>query len=269
MKVTTILFNKLVKTLAGKKFTKNILVAKTFYYLKAMLKEKYVMINGSKIYLDKFDSLALSINKEYEPESVEIIKKHIKKTDVIIDIGANIGYYTILFARLGKEVHAFEPEPENFKLLQKNIRVNKITNAIIVQKAVSNKNGTVNLKLNKLNTGGHHITSLTKETIQIETIRLDNYIKQADFIKMDIEGAEILALNGMPNILSNPNLKLLVEYNPQALDNFGFDGTAFLLLLARHFTIMDVNTGKIIEDKESFVMQKKITNLFCYKGYEL
>ena len=264
MKLATILFNKTVKLFAGKKFTKNKIIAKTFYYGKSWLKEKSITIDGSIIYLDKFDSLCLSINKSYEKEETELIRQHVKKSDVILDIGANIGYYTILFSKLGKEVHAFEPDETNFSILQKNIKANNLTNVISNKKAVSNKNGTINLSLNKLNTGGHYITN--KETgVKVETIILDDYIKSVDFVKMDVEGAETLALMGMKNLLANPNLKLLIEYNPNAIANFGFNDLAFLFMLRKHFTLMDVKDKTIIEDMESFAAKRKITNLFCYK----
>lgn len=233
--------------------------------MKSFFKKKYIMINGDILYLDKFDSLGLSLNGDYETKERDFIKPHIKSTDIVIDIGANIGYYTVFFSRLASKVYAFEPDPTNFQILSRNIKENKITNVILEQKAVSNKSGGINLRINKLNTAGHRISKqATKNSIPIQSVVLDDYIKKADFIKMDIEGAETLALMGMKNLLSNPNLKMLIEYNPIGLDNFGFDRMAYLFLLAKHFTIIDVSEGKTINIDE-FTTSERITNLFCYK----
>ena len=184
------LFNHLVKSLAGKRFTKNILIAKSFYYLKSYLKPKSITINGDIIYLDKFDSLNLSINPDYEKESMDFISNHIKPTDIIIDIGANIGYYTLFFARLAPEgiVHCFEPDTTNFELLRKNIKANKYSNIIPDNRALSDKPGVTYLMLNKLNTGGHRITDKKTET-PVFMITLDDYIQKVDFIKMDVESS--------------------------------------------------------------------------------
>ena len=256
-------FKYLVSHLSGTRLAKNTLVAKTFYYLKSFLKKKYVIIDNKILYLDKFDSLGLSLNGDYETKERDFIKNHIKKTDIVIDIGANMGYYTLFFSSLAAKVYAFEPDPTNFSILQKNIAANKLTNVITEQKAVSNKNGTTYLKLNSLNTGGHHITEISKDTIPIDTVILDDYIDHADFIKMDIEGAETLALMGMKRLLQK-DIKLLIEYNPLGLDNFGFDPYAYLFLLSKHFTVIDMNNGEKI-DIDVLATSRKITNLFCYK----
>ncbi len=98
------------------------------------LKDKHVIIDGNKMFLDKNDSLLLSINKIYEENETNFFKNSINKGDIVIDIGANIGYYTLLFARLvgntGK-VYAFEPDPRNCLLLEKNIQINNHKNIIL------------------------------------------------------------------------------------------------------------------------------------------
>ena len=258
------LFTYLVKSLAGKKFTKNPLIAKSFYYLKSYYKPKSITINGDVIYLDKFDSLNLSINPDYEKESMDFIKNYIKKDNIIVDIGANIGYYTLFFAKLVPEgmVYPFEPDTTNFELLRKNIKANHYTNIIPDNRALSDTPGVTYLMLNKLNTGGHRITNEKTET-PVFMMRLDDYIKKVDFIKIDVEGAETMVINGMPNIIKNNNLKMLVEYNKMGMKNFGVNPMEFIRLLAKDFTIIDVSTGLMV-NPNSFSTDK-ITNLFCYK----
>jgi len=90
--------------------------------LRSHLKSNFVEVNGHKIFLDSLDSLRLSINGIYEEFETQMLKKIINKEETVVDIGANIGYYTLIFAKLvgdkGK-VFAFEPEPNNFELLKK------------------------------------------------------------------------------------------------------------------------------------------------------
>ena len=84
------------------------------------IKSDFIEIDGHKMFLDSLDSLKLSITGEHEEFETNVIKKIIKKEYNVIDIGANIGYYTLNFARLVGDkgrVFAFEPELENFQLL--------------------------------------------------------------------------------------------------------------------------------------------------------
>ena len=95
---------------------------------------KFVHIDGNKIFLDSKDTLHLSTKKIYEELGTEIVKKEVKEGDIVIDIGANIGYFTLLFAKLvgpAGKVYSFEPEPSNFSILKKNVKVNEYRNVIL------------------------------------------------------------------------------------------------------------------------------------------
>jgi tRNA G37 N-methylase Trm5 len=116
------------------------------------------VVQGHKMYLDSKESLDLSIYGVYEEYETDLIKKEIDRGDVVLDLGANIGYYTLLFAKkVGDEgrVYAFEPDPTNFSLLKKNVEINGYRNVVLIQKAVSNKNGKLKLYLNEDNKGDH------------------------------------------------------------------------------------------------------------------
>lgn len=186
------------------------------------------------------------------------MKKEIKKGNVVLDIGANIGYYTLIFAKLvGEEgrVYAFEPDPTNFALLKKNVEINGYKNVVLVQKAVSNKSGRIKLYLSKNNMGDHRIYDSGedgRQHIEIEAIRLDDYFEhfegRIDFIKMDIQGAEGGAIQGMYNLLNkNNNVKIVTEFWPIGLKRFGTDPEEFLRLLIKlGFKLYEVNE----QDKE-------------------
>jgi len=92
----------------------------------------------------------------------EFIKNNIKKEDIVIDIGANIGYFTLLLSKQvgdkGK-VFSFEVETENFKLLEKNVKENHIRNVMLENVAVSEKEGKIKLYLSNVQPGMHRFYS--------------------------------------------------------------------------------------------------------------
>jgi len=124
-KIVSKIFKKSVTPLTGHGIGNNKIVSTVFNYLKSNLKSDFVEIDGNKIFLDENDSLCLSINGIYDEFETDIIKKEVHHGDVVMDIGANIGYFTIILAKLvGDEgkVFAFEPDPTNFELLKKKCR---------------------------------------------------------------------------------------------------------------------------------------------------
>jgi len=146
------------------------LVQKGARWLRYRVKSDFVEIEGHKMFLDSFDSLKLSINKSYEEFETEVTKKIVNDGDVVLDIGANIGYYTLIFAKLvGKngKVYAFEPEPNNLAILKKNIEINGYKNIEVIDKVVSNKNGTVKLYISEQNKGHHSICEKRNQYIEV------------------------------------------------------------------------------------------------------
>jgi FkbM family methyltransferase len=212
----------------------------------------HIDVFGHKVYLDPNDSMYLFINEIYEPYETELISSIIKPGTVVLDIGANIGYHTLLFAKLvgqSGKVFAFEPSPANFRLLEKNVSVNGYSNVILEQKAVSNRNEKKKLYLNE-NAMMHTIykSHASLDSVEIDTISLDNYFRnyggKIDFIKMDIEGSEITALEGMQTILQRQNdIKLLVAFNPSAILKYGYKPEQQIdLLVSNGFTVYFANS---------------------------
>ncbi len=184
------------------------IVSKIYTFFISLVKDenvKCVEVNGSKMYLDPEDRLSLSVFGAYEVPETDLVKKEIRNGMTVVDIGANIGYYTLLFSGLvGKSgrVFAFEPDPANFYLLQKNANENKRFNVVLENKAVSQANGFAKLYIGENRTDDRIFDPGEKrKIIDIATIALDDYFKSLklfpDFIKMDIQGAEIYALRGM------------------------------------------------------------------------
>lgn len=167
-----------------------------------------------------------SILESYE---ASLLKQIVKPGMRVVDIGANIGYYTLLMALLTGpkgEITAFEPDPDNYRLLTKNIKCNRIGNITAVKKAVSNRSGSARLFLNRGHRGDHRIfdNKGQRPSLGIETTSIDDYLagKRVDLIKMDIQGAELLALQGMrKTIRENPGVIIITEFSPYLLERCG------------------------------------------------
>ncbi len=148
----------------------------------------------------------------------------VKEGDIVVNVGANVGVFTIRMARkVGQAglVVAIEPEKDNLVGLRKNIEVNNFNNVIIVPKGVWSEKGNLQLRVSTALPASDSIVRKI-EADKIENIRvdtLDNILHELkvgkfNFIKMDIEGAEIYALRGMERTLKQPNLNLAIEFHP-------------------------------------------------------
>jgi FkbM family methyltransferase len=282
-KILIPIFKKILKSFSGRGLQKYEFLNKSKSTIISQLKSDFAIVQGHKMFLGPKDSLQLSINGIYEELETNIVKKEIKPGDIILDIGANIGYYTLIFANLvGKngKVFAFEPEPSNFELLQKNIHMNNYKNIIFEQKAVGKVEKKIDLYLSEKRTGMHRIYKskhTSDNSVPVDMINLDNYFmnnyknQEINFIKIDIEGSEFGALQGLQNILKNENIKLLTEFIPDSIREFGAYPEEFIKLLqSNNFSIYctDDQNKKIIKmDGYDEIIEKfpNGTNLFCKK----
>jgi FkbM family methyltransferase len=222
----------------------------------------------------------------FEPLETELVMRIVRPGDVVLDLGANIGYYTLLFARLvgdSGKVIAFEPDPGNFNLLRKNLHANGYRNVILHNKAVADSNGTLRLHLCEENKGDHRLydSGDDRSSIAVETITIDDAIAgvadRVDLIKMDIQGSEPRALRGMQKTLArNPNVKLISEFWPISFDRTGHKADEYLDELRRlGFTLWNIDEDREViqpstaqELLETYGPTKKFgfTNLYCVRG---
>ncbi|HBB68204.1 MAG: hypothetical protein A2X28_11350 [Elusimicrobia bacterium GWA2_56_46] len=214
------------------------------------------------LYADSPDRLlAALLWKKTMPSSLEysVYARFIRPGMTVLDIGANIGFFTLLFSRLAGEtgrVIAFEPDPDNFRLLRKTLDANNRKNVECEQKAVSEGDGAEKLFLSEEHRGDHRIfdSGDDRKSININTISVDGKLGpqgRADFIKMDIQGAEFRALAGMERTIRNsPGLTMLCEFSPALLKKAGAGPGAFLeKLLSYGFTMkyLDEETCSVKE----------------------
>ncbi|HEV7507639.1 MAG TPA: FkbM family methyltransferase [Thermoanaerobaculia bacterium] len=169
---------------------------------------------------------------------------------VVFDVGANIGFYTSVFADLvgpTGRVHSFEPDPLSFGILRK--RMARLSNVTINQVAVGDHSGGITLFCNRSNRADNRVhASLgeeTAETVEVPLTTLDDYceaIHRIDAVKMDIQGAEVAALRGFRQTLDRTRPQwLIIEFSPEhlraagsgpedfwaVLDELGFEPWAF------------------------------------------
>lgn len=162
--------------------------------------------------------------KKSDSYKLAVLRNHIKPGDTVIDIGAHIGFYSRFFAGLvgqqGK-VFAFEPDPENFKRLSANIK--SFPSVKIISAAVSSVSGRLKLFRSKtLSVDQHAYPTPGRKSVTVESAALDDFVKKENvkinFIKMDIQGFEIQALQGMKEILATHRPKLLTEFWPWGIE---------------------------------------------------
>jgi FkbM family methyltransferase len=157
----------------------------------------------------------LSRFAEQEPIITENILKFIKPGSIVFDIGANIGYYTIMFSKIASQGIVISVEPDHYNLywINKNIVMNHLTNVTLIPKAISNVESEVEFYVDK-NTG--RTSSLSKEVFHpagnfglekttVRTITCDSIAQKnnPDFIKCDIEGHEVAFLAGATETLKH------------------------------------------------------------------
>ncbi len=264
-------------------------------YMKKMGKGPIKTKDNVTMYLnprDKAVSYFLSKDKVWEPFETEIMKKFFKKNTVFIDIGAHIGYYTLLCASIAKEgkVFSFEPEKENFDILKENILENNFKNVIPSDFAISNREGSASLYLsNEDNTGDNRFFANDFREIpekrrvsKVKCISLDKFLATykitPDVIKMDIQGAELLALKGMEKTLKQATkVALFTEFWPRGILANGGSPSDFLNLLSQYgFEIYEMSAlqkeiikkplAKIVTENTDDSNPEKQTDLLCLKG---
>ena len=227
-------------------------------------------IEGKLYIRDKTDLWGFLKNGVYEPLETEIVKSIVKPGNICLDIGANIGYYTVLMSKLGGRVWAFEPEPSNVELLRKNVEINNIY-AHIFDIAISNESGDKELYLSDASHGMHRMYNSihTRNTpIKINAGQIDRFeFPKVDFVKMDVEGTEMDVLKGMINTINRCRPKMMIEFHPPTLIEYGTDPEQLYNLLKRLgyniYLIPDLETEASYNDLIFKTIEPSGQNIIC------
>lgn len=222
------------------------------------------ILTSYKIYVDTRDtSLAphLIMDGFWESWLSQTLAKLIRPGDVCIDIGANMGYYSVLMSALsggeGRTI-AVEPNPHLCRLLRLTSGINH-PGFGVAEVALSNTSGKIAFHIPENAFGDASLLERTDRPsdkthkVKVETIRFDDLaqkmgIERVDVIKMDVEGAEPLAFEGMQQTIeNNPGLKMFIEYSPHLYNN-AKSFTTYLFSRFHVHRIRDVENIEVLND---------------------
>ena len=217
----------------------------------------------------------------FEWQSMGWARRLIRPGMTVLDLGAHVGYYSRFLSRLvGPQgrVYAFEASPENQAVLRRNLDSPRYANVEVVPSAISDREGTIKLFVSPGHSNHSLIEGFTPAdgVLEIPTVSVDGFaaqrgIREIDFIKMDIEGAETMALNGMrETVRQSPRLALLAECNPLALRTAGTTAADYLRLIENvglePLTILDDATlGPLPDVAEIEASISLYVNLLCVR----
>jgi FkbM family methyltransferase len=216
----------------------------------------------------------------FERCETDLIRSLLKPGQVVVDVGGNIGYYSLIASDIvgsAGKVYTFEPEPSNFAFLERNVQINGFHNIALEKYALSNTRESKRLFLSSTNSGGHHLydAGQGEESVTVETITLDEYLagkeRPVHLVKMDIEGFEPFAFQGMRKVLAaNPGVRLLTEFFPNMITTAGASPREYLIGLKElgfSLALVDEvhNTTKPTTEEEIFAYCQKnlYANLLC------
>ncbi len=184
------------------------------------IESQVLLPDGNKLVFRPFAQGEPDVVRDiYEYGHYDFLK--INEDDVVVDVGAHIGVFTLRVARhvVDGKIIGIEPYPSSFKLLKKNVGHNKYKNVITINKAISDKIGKAKLYLSPTIIAHSTVFFRSLNSIEVETTTLDKLLKdldlKPDFIKIDAEGAELNVLSGANKTLKqNPAIAIAAYHTP-------------------------------------------------------
>ena len=224
----------LKKLSRGKGYGKNRLIRKIQNSIEGSFRASEVIVHGHKMHLPKKGFHEYSVYGIYGELDTIMVEKLVKNEDVVVDVGAAIGYYTLILARaVGNKgtVIAFEPKEGRFEILENNIKLNGYDNVIAENKAIMLDGQGKKFFVHDDNTAGYrfitnrsddNLTKKFSKPVDVLTTDLDAYltdlgiIDKISFMKIDVDGPELLVLQSGRQLLKNRNLNILLEWDQDA-----------------------------------------------------
>lgn len=234
---------------------------------------------------------------DYEPEATYLATSILRETDTVLDIGANFGWFSTIFAQKvngqGKVI-AFEPVPSTYQKLMENLELNSLDNMVDTHNiALGDKNGKISMHL--FSDKGHGFSSISSlgenefDIVESDIVKLDDFIKtnqltHVDFIKCDVEGAELSVLQGAAELLgSEESPIILIELNDETSNACGFSSQDIWQFLSSlgydgFYSIVSQNKVRRLNDISDFealgangqISKTAVPHLaICSKGNQL
>jgi len=218
---------------------------------------------GRRIMLDtrNIQNYSIITHGIYEKGVAWAIEKYLSPGNTMIDVGANIGFFTLLGNHIvgphGK-VYSLEPNPDIFELMKASVHINAFRpRSVRLNMAAFDKEGTLELTWSAAKHGGGRLRTsdkikLDEKSAQVELQRLDQLISvddlPVDLIKIDTEGSELYVLQGAEGILNkSPNCVIISEWNPNFLRGRGSSVSEAIEFISSHFNSIEriVKVGKV------------------------
>jgi FkbM family methyltransferase len=206
-----------------------------FLYRVGLFKPVIIDVQGGPMELDGRDMVTQSILTDgiWEPKVTAFVRDSVKPGDVVVDIGAHVGYYTLLTSRLvgdAGRVVAVEPNPPTIARLERNLALNRSRNVVVQKVACTDAETTLKFYQAPLENTGE--SSMSKDSarqgteIIVPGVPLDKIIQSlglthVNFVKIDVEGAEVMVLNGMKSVLATHHPILEIELVDERLKSMG------------------------------------------------
>ncbi len=220
----------------------------------------------------------LSVYGTLEQGMIQFVKNLIQPNMVVVDVGAHVGIYSLLLAKLvgvqGK-VYSFEPTPKTFEFLNLNLEINGYQDRVVAESiAILDREGMMKLAIsNQSGLNTLFPASSDDLTIEVRTACLDDILEnilQIDFLKIDAEGAEPLIWKGMKKIRQlHPGLKIIMEFAPSHLIRAGFNPEVFYQeIIEADFSVFKIHdfTGELMPISREELVNTFSVNLFLCRS---
>jgi FkbM family methyltransferase len=215
-----------------------------------------------------------------EDEETRWLTNVLRPGMTVVDVGANIGYYSVLAAQqvgASGRVLAFEPDPRNYQLLLENIALNNAANVLAFNTALGERKGGAKLRLSPDNHGDHRLWASStacngREEVDVSVERLedvlvDHDVGTIDLMKVDVQGYEYHVQSGMASLLASGKVHaILSEFWPDGIDSAGGSAHGYLVrFLSSGYTLSAMVGGEWVpcesaEDVMSMVPGPKFPN---------
>lgn len=227
------LARRIARPFMGKGYGRLPVIRSLVEWYRKLYRPESVEVEGRKIYLNPADdklSPYLAMNGYFEKMETALIRQHVKPGMRVLDVGANIGYFTVLCSALVGErgcVVAIEPDDTNFSFLERSVAELPEKNTRVVKAAAWQESGKLDLYISTENPGDHQSFpgDTTRNHYTVDSVAIDDLVEAEsgfDLVKMDIQGSEGHALQGMQKTFrQNPPGTLILEFWPSGLAQAG------------------------------------------------
>ena len=199
---------------------------------------RWLKMNGHKFLMNEGDASMRAILRDYEiiakksvwePETTKLVEKYVHPGDVCLDVGASVGYFTLLMSRQGGKVLAFEPTTNQIPYLRSNIKKNGYS-AKVFHMGAWDRPEVIEMPV-------HAPIKYKVECDALDNVLEKEGIDEVDFIKIDVDGVEPRVLRGLIRTIErSPNLKMVIEFYPEYIKNAGCDPDEFMEIINKYFT---------------------------------